>query len=741
MVETGARAERRRIEKRSAKIGVKCINSFYYFFKTFWPEMSGDKYIDAPHIEYICNIIQEKAMPVIRGEFSMETLIINVPPGSSKSTIATIAFPMWVWLRAPHLASTNVSYSATLSERHAKKARSIISSEKWSLLFDNIFILKHGKALKITTENQKGTENNFKGERFSASVDGTITGMHADFIIKDDMQDPKQAKSDTIREHANVWDEETLTSRHKNESCFLNIIIAQRLHESDLCGYTLNKNIKITHVCLPSEITNASVVSPPDAIGIYTDGILDPNRRPRQVLDNLKNSGGSATYATQYLQTPFNLDEQDITPKMFEIIESHKDNLVFDLWIDAAYTEKTQNDPTGIDLIAKDGNNLIWKESWDVRKKLPDLLAFIKELANNGIFDKEKGRIFIEPKASGSSLADYIEFETDYNFVRIGEHSKQESRLVQAGKKTRHEVIKPKAESHRIKVMKGTWNDGAITQICGFPRAAHDEHVDNLGYAINHYYFAESSFIEQWAMDIIEKDIAGSINITLTSLFNKSKISTSYEENETGDVQLFDYPNHLYMYRYICSLVLRSEGDRGGKTYAMVIDRMDNSVKSMFVSDNINVKKAAKKALEMANLYDKARLVVSVKKDTGQAQNEENDLSHIALSEIRRLQYDNIYSRLKQHDIRKKREREYGFIVDNSSSREVFYKLKEDAESRNIKSIPMDVYNELRILERKKDNGEIAGREGLETNAVLAYAMALKVSDEMQDKVKPKRRA
>ena len=117
--------ELKELEIEAAKIGMQCYESFYFFFITFWDCMSGDEYIDAPHIKYICDVIQEKAMKVVNKEVSMETLIINVPPGSSKSTIATIAFPMWIWLRAPWLASTNVSYSATLSERHAKKARAI----------------------------------------------------------------------------------------------------------------------------------------------------------------------------------------------------------------------------------------------------------------------------------------------------------------------------------------------------------------------------------------------------------------------------------------------------------------------------------------------------------------------------------------------------------------------------------------------------------------------------------------
>src|SRR5665648_649444 len=97
-------------------------------------------------------------------------------------------------------------------------------------------------------------------------------------------------------------------------------------------------------------------------------------------------------------------------------IISYPGNQVYSTWVIVsllrAYTEKTNNDPSGIDLIARVGNDVIVADSYDVRKKLPDLLAFIVELEKNGKFDKHKGRIFIEPKASGHSLADYIEADT-----------------------------------------------------------------------------------------------------------------------------------------------------------------------------------------------------------------------------------------------------------------------------------------------------------------------------------------
>ena len=731
--------DKKALDRIAAEKGKQCIESFYFFFKTFWPEMSGDKFIDAPHIKYICDTIQHHAMRVVRRELCMETLIINVPPGSSKSTIATIAFPMWIWLHSPNLTSTNVSYSARLSERHAKKSRAITASEKWHILFDNIFIAKHGKPLEITTENQNSIENNFKGERFNTSVDGTITGMHADFIIKDDMQDPKQAKSDTMRDHANEWDEETLTHRHKDASCFLDIIIAQRLHEADLTGYTLNKPISTTLVSLPAEITTASVPSPKSALELYTDGVLDPFRRPKVVLENLKASSGSATYTCQYLQVPFNLEEQALKPSMFEIIEN-KDGIIWDLWIDGAYTEKTENDPSGITVTGFKDNTLFVKQVYNVWKSLPDLLKFIVELAENRVFDPEQGRIFIEPKASGYSLAQYIESDTNYNFVLIGQNtSKDEKNIVQQGKTARHNIIQPKAESGRIKLFKGNWNDDYLTQLCGFPRAAHDEQVDNTGYAVHHYFMSQNSFIAQFALNRLEKVIPDSIPIEISAQIDRFDIAADYRGSAKGDTQLFDYPNKLLKYRYCVSLVLTSDGERAGKTVILALDRQNNSVPAMFLSETIDPKKAGVKALEMAALFDNAKLIVTVKREVSTTQNEENDLSHIAIAEIRKTRYDNIFSRLIQNNIKKVREKEYGFELNRSTAREVYYHLKDSVESNKIASVPMEVFNEMKLLERKKESGEIGSHEGYQVNAVLAYAVALKVSDEMYDKPKVKK--
>jgi len=728
-------------KKEVAKIGIECFNSFYFFFKTFWPEMSGETYIDAKHIKYICDELQFWAMKVIRGEKIMKTIVINVPPGSSKSTIATIALPMWVWLHKPSISTANISYSATLSSQHAYKARSITDSPKWHTLFDPIFTRVHGKPLEIIKQNQNEILNNFKGNRFNTSVGGTILGMHADIFIKDDLVSAEQAQSDVEREKANRWNDETTSSRRKNPSCYLDIYISQRLHENDICGHVLNKNLDIFHICLPAQLTGTNYVSPPEAMELYTDGILDPNRRPADVLAVLKEEMGASGYSGQYLQMPFNLEDQAMKPSMFEIVDE-RDDMIFDLWIDGAYTEKTENDPTGLTVTGFKDHTLYIKSVYNVYKTLPDLLKFIKELAEAKVFNPDKGRIFIEPKASGYSLAQYIESETDYNFVLIGQNKKDkdEKNIVNQGKTARHNLIQPKAESGRIKLFKGSWNDDYLTQLCGFPRAAHDEQVDNTGYAVNYYFITQNTFIEEWAIRKLEKEVPGSINIKIESTIEKYKVRASFTENDKGDIQLFDIPNtNIWNYRYICSLVLRAEGERGGKTVISVFDRVNHSIVAYFESEQITPQKAGKKALEMASLYDYAKLVVAVQKESGIAQNEENDLSHMAIAEIRKTRYDNIYSRITPHNIKLNREREYGFVVNQSTTREVYYNLKEQIETNKIQAVPLEVLDEIKLLERKKETGEVNGREGYQVNSVLNYAISLKVHEEMYDKPKVKK--
>src|SRR5574344_813286 len=108
--------QKKELEIEAAKIGVECFNSFYFFFKTFWSEISGENYVDNWHIKYICDTLQFWGMKIAKEEVVQQTIIINVPPGSSKSTMCTVAFPLWMWLHKPSCTTVNVSFSAYLTK-------------------------------------------------------------------------------------------------------------------------------------------------------------------------------------------------------------------------------------------------------------------------------------------------------------------------------------------------------------------------------------------------------------------------------------------------------------------------------------------------------------------------------------------------------------------------------------------------------------------------------------------------
>src|SRR5271155_4759256 len=55
-------------------------------------------------------------------------LIINVPPRSGKSLLATIFLPCWVWRRSPAERFMFASYSAALATKHSVDRRALLQS-------------------------------------------------------------------------------------------------------------------------------------------------------------------------------------------------------------------------------------------------------------------------------------------------------------------------------------------------------------------------------------------------------------------------------------------------------------------------------------------------------------------------------------------------------------------------------------------------------------------------------------
>lgn len=291
--------------------------SLYEFIKYFWDEICNDDFIDNWHLQVFCKELEEIAYRVGNNEQKLYDLIVNVPPGMTKTIVFSIMFPAWCWTKWFWMRFICASYTAPLALESAEYSRDLIKSKKFQAVYPDLDI-----------KEDKDNKSNFKiikklwvhkgfrpriingGNRYSTSVNGSVLGFHAHIQIVDDALDPKRAASVVELQKANRWCDGTLSTRKTNKKVSTLIIVMQRLHQDDPCGHLLEKakrgKKKIKHLCLPGEIRNYSkFVSPPELIEKYSDDqLLDSKRLDWKALEEMEADLGQYGFAGQVGQNP-----------------------------------------------------------------------------------------------------------------------------------------------------------------------------------------------------------------------------------------------------------------------------------------------------------------------------------------------------------------------------------------------------------------------------------------------------
>lgn len=287
--------------------------SFYHFLQYFWDVVSSHNFQPNWHIEYLCGELEQVAYRVGKRLPRLYDLIVNVPPGSTKTITCSIMFPVWCWTRWHWMRFITASYSGALSLESAEYCRDLVRSPLFQEVYPDLAI-----------REDKDTKSNFKiakkvasapgrisriisgGNRYSTSVGGTLTGFHGDILIVDDPLNPEQAASDIELATANHWCEQTLSTRKTDKAITPTIYIMQRLHQDDPAGHILAKQkVNIRHICLPGEARNyRAKINPPELYRYYKDDLLDPVRLPWSVLQDMEADLGQYGYAGQVGQDP-----------------------------------------------------------------------------------------------------------------------------------------------------------------------------------------------------------------------------------------------------------------------------------------------------------------------------------------------------------------------------------------------------------------------------------------------------
>ncbi len=272
-----------------------CLTSVIFFTRYFFHQRFSRKFIVNEHHTIITDALDK----VINGE--IKKLIINIAPRYGKTEIAVKNFIAHGLALNPSSRFIHLSYSDDLALDNSEEIKDLIKHESYRILFPNV-IIKQGSDSKkkwYTTEGGgvyatgaagqvtgfgAGQVDDVPDEQFADSSSG-----FAGALVIDDPIKPEDADSEIIRERINQRYDSTIKNRVNSRNTPI-IIIMQRVHERDLCGYLLAQD--------PTEWTIISLPCiKPDNTALW------PFKHTLEELERLK-ADNEVVFERQYQQDP-----------------------------------------------------------------------------------------------------------------------------------------------------------------------------------------------------------------------------------------------------------------------------------------------------------------------------------------------------------------------------------------------------------------------------------------------------
>lgn len=307
---------RRLFEPKMKKIAKRALeNDFLLFCVVFFEVLEDCPLLIGQHHRVLCDTL----VAVSEGKY--KRLIVNIPPGYSKTLFVSILWPAWCMARYGKCRFLPISYSKDLVLRNSEMLKKIVFSNEFRYFWN---LKEHG-----STKSKQRWMTTRGDEVYCASSKGAVTGFRAGSIDKDkftgamlidDALKPGDGFSKRKRREVNRNFDNTLRSRLACEDTPI-VIIMQRLHEDDLVGYLLNgQSIDQWHVLKMPVLIDNSRVDIDTSHAIYlkhglSEGPLWSVKHTLEDIDMLKKD--RLTYASQYDQNPVSIDASMIDIKNF----------------------------------------------------------------------------------------------------------------------------------------------------------------------------------------------------------------------------------------------------------------------------------------------------------------------------------------------------------------------------------------------------------------------------------------
>ena len=440
--------------------------SLLEFTRQAWPILEpGVAMKQGWALEAICEHLEA----VIRGD--IKRLVINIPPGASKSRLSRVMLPLYIWTHKPWARVIGASYALNLAERDNYYARTILQTE-W-----------YQKNFGVSISSEQGAKVNFDntsmGGLRAISVGGATTGFRGDFLILDDAHNSSEGESDAKRSEAVQWFLETFQTRVNDLDNSPIVVVGQRIHEEDV--YAAAIDLGYEHLNIPMEWDES--MRKTTSIG-WTDPrsqdgeLMWPERFSKDAIERLKKAMGPYASAAQLQQTPVPRKGGLINVDNIKVLDELPDEpfIAVRAW-DLAASEGAGAFTVGLQMLYGQESDRFYIA--DVRRKQLGAGGVRQLILDTAEEDGVPTKIVLpqDPGQAGKALVeDMIAALTGYT---------AKAELQSGAKETRAAPLATQVDIGRVCVLNRTWTRPLLDELRFFPKGKFKDQVDAAASAFN----------------------------------------------------------------------------------------------------------------------------------------------------------------------------------------------------------------------------------------------------------------
>lgn len=441
----------RALEERQLRTGVRSSLGD-------WAELAlaRDRQVPAAHHRLLIQRLER----VARGE--IDRLMLLLPPGSAKSTYASVLFPAWWFSQHPASSVIATAHTAGLAHHFGRGVRRLVEEHSARLGYG---LQRGASAERFATSRG--------GQYYATGVKGAVTGRRADLLLVDDpVKSQAEADDAASRERLWRWFRSDLSTRLRPRGRI--VVIMTRWHPDDLGGRLMESG-EWDVLRLPA------LAEVDDPLGRVEGAPLWPEWEDLAALHRRRRTLGERAFAALFQQSP--VRQQGLLFRVGQIgvvdpAPPMQGGQVVRAW-DLAATADGTGDPdwtVGIKLLRCEDGGFVVLDVRRVRVCSVEVAALIVATAQQDGREVAVG-LPQDPGQAGKAQVGFLTQRlAGFRVAATPEVGAKASRAV---------PVASQVEAGLVRVVQAGWTRVFLEELADFPNGSKDDQVDALSRAFS----------------------------------------------------------------------------------------------------------------------------------------------------------------------------------------------------------------------------------------------------------------